>query len=188
MNLKLSLSLLSEDFQHGLNNIPDTGGLGGGGGADYTGSFYGFAISKETFAEIGRWVNLLNILLVIMIIWGVIHVVISIIGNNGKWRKAGSSIALTGYGLLLFIHVAIIAGCASRQLVDGKLIIFILIILSQLVFYIGAPMLFMLGSEWQMMAEMTERPQYIRQATRAYGSITALMGFGAVVYLIGELM
>lgn len=184
MNLNNLLILVSDDFQRGLNTIPDNGGIGGSNAA----TFFGFTVSKAFCATLGKIVSLINIILLIMIIWGVAYAIFSLIGNSGKWRKRGTVMSLSAFSMLLSMHVVIIAGCAYGQLGDGKLIMFLLIALGQLVFYVGAPMLFMLGSHWLQMAEMTQIPQFTRQSQRAYNSIFALMIFGAVIYLVAEVM
>ena len=178
------LTLVSDDFQRGLNTIPDNGGLGGSNGA----SFFGFTMSKAFCAILGKIVSLINIVLLIMIIWSVTYAIFSLIGNSGKWRKRGTVMAISAFCMLLSMHLLIIAGCAYGQLGNGKLVMFLLIALGQLVFYVGAPMLFMLGSHWLQMAEMTQIPQFTRQSQRAYNSIFALIIFGAVIYLVAEVM
>ena len=175
-------TLLDADFDRGLNTIPSTGI-----GSNSTGKVTSF-ITPDLMRELGKWTNLANIICLIMIVWGTIYLVTSLVWNNGKWRKHGTILTITGYSLLLGLHLAIIGACAYGQLTQGKLIMFILIALSQIVFYIGAPLLFVLGSEWQFLGEMTETPQLNRQSNRAFNSITGLMIFGVITYTIAEVM
>lgn len=175
-------TLLDADFDKGLNSIPTTG-IGNKGTVNVT-NF----LTPDLLHELGRWINLANIICLIMIVWGVVHLVTSLVGNNGKWRKQGTILTLTGYCLLLGLHIAIIGACAYGQLTQGKLIMFVLIALSQIVFYIGTPLLFMLGSEWLLLGEMTQTPQLNRQSNRAFNSITGLMIFGIITYTIAEVM
>ena len=150
--------------------------------------FYGLKVSPEFFQTLGNIVRAISILWLIMIMIGAIQLVISMVGNSGKWRKAGTVISLTAAVMLVATHAFVIIGCSYNQLGNGKFMTFFFTILTQLMLYAASPMLFTLGSNWQMMGEMINWQAMDRKATRCYNSILVLMLLGAVIMLMVEVL
>lgn len=125
-------------------------------------------------------------LLFILVGFGI--VLSSFLGNNGKWRKSGYGMIVGGYSWILVVHILIVAGPAFGNLGKQKVLIFLMMLLGQVLFYVASSTLFTIGSQNMETFEMSSQPTLERSAQQEYNFMMITMAVGAVVYFIAGLI
>lgn len=141
----------------------------------------GFIKTLSGAARILDWVSLILILI------GLGIVVSSMLGNNGKWRKSGFGMIISGYVWVISSHVAIVAGPAFGNLGNMKIMIFIMMLIGQLLFYVGSSTLFTIGSQQLELYEMSGQPSSDRRQMAMYNYMIIVMIAGACAYFLAGL-
>ena len=176
----------SDPFTNTLNNVPDSGSNAMTQSLQSTTNFFGFHVSNSLLRMINEGINLLDLLIIIGILIGFTITVVSLLGNNGQWKKSGVETAIWMYIALLITRLAPAIGLASEQIGFKHGISYIIILISQLLFYVGTPMLFLMGSHKLMLSEMTNNDQELDRSEDYYHWIPWLMGIAATLFLITE--
>lgn len=132
--------------------------------------------------------RVMNWVCLLFIIVGFSIVLSSLLGNNGKWRKKGWGMIISGYAWIIVSHVAIIAAPAFGNFGDFKIFIFAMTLVCQLFFFVAPPTLFTLASQNMEMFEMSQQPQLQRDAQQKYSFIPITIIVGVVANIIGGLI
>lgn len=180
------LLLESDPFSDQLQKIPDSGSQNVTRSLNQVTNFFGFHVSNSFLASIGRTINVLDWVLIILIIVGFIQATTSLLGNNGEWKRRGAETVIWTYIALLATRFLPIIGLASTQIGVSKGIMFVLILISQILFFVGAPMVYLLGSQKLMLSEMSNNDQELDKSKAYFRWMKMLLIFGAISYFIAE--
>lgn len=184
--MKLLIMMDSDPFTNTLNNVPDSSSDAVTKSLQSTTNFFGFHVSNSLLKLINEGINFLDFLIIIGILIGFTITVISLLGNNGQWKKRGVETAIWMYVALLITRLAPAIGLASEQIGFKNGISYTIILISQLLFYVGTPMLFLMGSHKLMLSEMTNNDQDLNYSKDYYRWVPRLMGIAASLFLITE--
>ena len=141
----------------------------------------GFIKALSGATKIFDWVSLITILI------GLGIVISSLLGNNGKWRKAGYGMVISGYTWVITTHTIIVGAPAFGNLGNMKVMIFIMMLIGQLLFYVGSSTLFTIGSQQLELYEMSGQPSSDRRQMAMYNYMIITMIGGAFAYFIAGL-
>ncbi|KRN44044.1 hypothetical protein [Limosilactobacillus ingluviei] len=180
-------------FISAVNNVFSNGNGGGdnskanqiisGNGEHF---FLWWQPTEESMRNLGHLMAITSIILLVVTILGVYLMVTSLIGNSGEQRSKGAGMAIGGFVSLLILRISVIYAAAFAQVSKAPYVA--LIIISQLLYYIGPPILFVLSSHWLMLGEMTNTNALERRSTKAFNSMLVLMIFGIVAFFIAEVI
>lgn len=140
----------------------------------------GFIKTLSDATKIFDWVSLITILI------GLGIVISSLLGNNGKWRKTGFGMIISGY-VWVITHTIIVGAPAFGNLGNMKVMIFIMMLIGQLLFYVGSSTLFTIGSQQLELYEMSGQPSSDRRQMAMYNYMIITMIGGAFAYFIAGL-
>lgn len=141
----------------------------------------GFIKTLSDATKIFDWVSLITILI------GLGIVISSLLGNNGKWRKTGFGMIISGYVWVISTHTIIVGAPAFGNLGNMKVMIFIMMLIGQLLFYVGSSTLFTIGSQQLELYEMSGQPSSDRRQMAMYNYMIITMIGGAFAYFIAGL-
>lgn len=178
-----NIILDSNSFANSLNDIPDSGANKALSNAT---NLFGFRISNEMFATFGRWITVIDVFLIVMMLVGIIMVMSSLLGNNGEWKRRGVGTIIWIYITLVATRLVPVLGMASSRIGISKGLMFILILVSQLIFIVGTPMVFLMGSEKLMLAEMIDNDQELDKSQGYFHWLSLLFVIGAITYCVTE--
>lgn len=186
--LVLKIPLL-DAFTNGLNNIPTTGSnLATNNGAYRVGSMFGIHLTNTEFLWLGKALNIIDMLILMGIIFGFIRLISSQPGNNGEVRASGLNIVIGFFIALVISRLAPIIGMAGTSIKVSQGLMFVFTLLSQVLFFVGTPMVFLMGCQKLMLGEMVNNAQYLDQAHGLFQWLYLLFAVGAVLYLVTEVI
>lgn len=141
-----------------------------------------FLKGAHTIFQIIDWVS------IIFLIIGLLVVSSSQLGNNGKWKKSGYRLIIVGYAWIIGYHSLALAAPSFGNFSDGKLWIFIMMLLGQILMYVASSVMYTIGSHDMELYEMAGNPSNDRQKISSYNSMLMVLIAGAVCYFIAGLV
>ena len=94
---------------------------------------------------------------------------------------------ISGYVWVISSHTLIVAAPAWGNLGNMKAMIFIMMLIGQLLFYVGSSTLFTIGSQQLELYEMSGQPSSDRRQMAMYNYMIITMIVGAFAYFIAGL-
>lgn len=178
--------ILLDDTQNFINQLPSTNQDVFNSVTKGSKQSFQLIPNHDLILLLSALVKYADLIFIVFALIGAGMMVYSIVGTNGEYRRRGGQTMVAAEVALIAMHEFIIGACASGQLGNGKLMIFIVLALCQLIFFVGAPVLYTLGSHWLQLSEMTSTPSLERKAQGSYNAIIfVIVGGIALTLLLG---
>lgn len=187
MHLLVALQVANQDFQNQLNNIPDPG-KNVHSTVKQTGRFFGFVPDHHLLVEFNSFNKIITILGIMGALFGAYLIIRSSIGNNGQQRRHGAAWLITSVMAIFLFRILPVLALSAGQLTNGRFLNFSFTLIAQIVFFVGAPLSYMLGSQWLQLYEFSSQPTLLRRSQRAYQNIQIIMIVGVVIYVLMEML
>lgn len=108
---------------------------------------------------------------VFMVIFGILLIFTSLLGNNGRRKLGGVSFIFAGYMAFIFPHVLMTIYPAYGNLGQNKWLVVIAMLLSQTMLFVGATGSFLLGVQSYELYEISELPSLDRKKDTAFSTM-----------------